>query len=221
MIHEPEPGSFHGIEEVEGDPYRLPDAPAAPKEPEAYVEDPGSPLGKAAALFVAQFGMPGRVLYPGCGAHAIDRLFPGAEITYVDPSEADIAALRKVLGSRAKALALGIQETDPSPDFDLLFSLNTHAPMYEQLQRVRAGGHVFCNNYFGTQDAERVLTSGTCRLLAVIERDPPAEDGGNPSDPYLLEEDLDDYLALQIDPKGIEVPRKRVAEYYVFVKHAG
>lgn len=211
---QPLPGGFHDGADVDL-PTEQSDAPSSGK-PEAIVESGDSPLGRSVRVVNTAFGMPGSVVYPGCGTHVIDRLFPGAEVVYVDPSEQGIALIRDAIGQEVRAhvaLAADLAEREPER-FDMLFSLNTHAPMADQLRCLRPGGRVFCNNYFGTRDAEAALQEG-CVLEAVVLCG-TRED----AEPELRTEGLEMYAEFDtsLPPDHIGCRLKQRADYYVLRK---
>ncbi len=219
MINEPEPGGFHDGAELGADPYQPGGelhGTAEPRKLEANVESPDSELGRAVGLMNARFGMPGSVVYPGCGDHVIDGLFPGAEVVYVDPSEQGIALIRAAIGNDVRAHVAGAAEmAEREPErFDMLFSLNTHADMADQLRCVRPGGVVFCNNYFGTRDAEEALKEG-CVLEAVVLRG--EEDD---AESLLRTEDVGEYAEFDasLAANHIGCRLKKKADYYVLRK---
>ena len=219
MATEPEPGSW-GIRKVEPPPYEVTNQTSRPSGNDdfgyekAYEATLDSSLGQSVSLMTKQFGMPKRVIYPACGAHVIERLFPGAHIVYIDPSQNGIQAIQNAIGDQARALSLTIDEYKNPEQFDLLFSLNSHADTGQQLCHVKQGGIIFCNNYFGTQDAERIIELGTCNLPGVIE----AEDDYH--EPTLLISNLEEYLEPITITEKIYIPpkRKKIACYYIFQK---
>lgn len=186
------------------------------------VESPDSELGQAAKLFTGHFGNPRRVIYPGCGSHVIDRIFPESEIVYVDPSEGAIGVLKKGISGRAIAVLGGVQDYFDGKKFDLLFSLNSHAKMTDQLRRLRSNGYVLCNNYFGTQDAEKVIKSGLCDLVAVMQVTVlDGEDADRVKYVTRMKTTgLGPYTEHYVDPKQSRLlpQRRELAKYYVFKK---
>ena len=186
------------------------------------VESPDSSLGQAAKLFTGHFGNPRRVIYPGCGSHVIDRIFPESEIVYVDPSEGAIGVLKKGISGRAIAVLGGVQDYFDGKKFDLLFSLNSHAKMTDQLRRLRSNGYVLCNNYFGTQDAEKVIKSGLCDLVAVMDVTVPDRDnaGAEHHVTKIKTTDLEPYTEHYVVPNQSKFlpQRRKLAKYYVFKK---
>jgi|GEM_PF-6246884 len=157
-----------------------------------------------------------KILYPGCGNHVIDALFPNAEITYVDPSDKDIRLIQDVIGPKARAVTLPIEDFDTAKQFDCLVSFNSHASMEEQLKRLQAGGYIFCGNYSAAPDAEAIIQIGTCTLCAVI-----TEEQEDEQRVYRLHSNnLREYEEpSQIpDPSSTKPQRKQIADYYVFQK---
>lgn len=186
------------------------------------VDRPDSSLGKAVGLFTDRFGMPKRVIYPGCGVHVIDHLFPGSEVIYVDPDQFMITVLRKGIGDSTRAVLAPVENFMDGRRFDLLFSLNSHAKMLDQLRLLKSGGHVFCNNYVGTQDAEDVIKTGMCNLLAIINTNViNGEDPAKTSyEAELITDDLGLYTEFYDAPNRPEYypKRRKLGEYYVFKK---
>jgi hypothetical protein len=181
-----------------------------------YNEDePTGDLCQSLDFFKKKFGKPQRVLYPGCSGHVIDKLFPGAEIVYVDPDEAVMSALREAIGLMSTAVIMGIENYHAPDQFDLLFSLNSHGDMVQQLKDLKQGGYVFCNNYFGTQDAEKIIKLGSCELVAVVNID--CTDGKEVA--VMETSNLEGYLApIDSDNSLIGPFREKIAYYYIFLK---
>lgn len=204
-----------GIVEVEADsnsPSHSISGESEAYEEKAYFSSENDELGKAASLFVEKFGNPKKVLYPACGAHVIDSLFPQSEIVYVDPLENSIRLLKDAISTRAKAIALPVEKLECIEEFDAVFSLNSHAPTDQVLKRLKQEGYIFCNNYFGTQDAEDMIQSGICTLLAVIDQAADYHE-------YVLQTDgLDEYLEFDASAPYPSPKRKKIALYYVFQK---
>jgi len=200
---------------IDFDPKRL--RQLADVKHKAEISMPNSDLGIAVSMYTENFGRPKRVLYSACGSHVIDRLFPQSEIVYVDPSIEAVQALKDAVREKAGAIAAGIENYNSQEEFDLVFSLNSHASMGEQLRHVASDGYVFCNNYFGTQDAERIIKLGTFDLVAVIYVEYV---DGKPLYATIEKSGLEDYLAPNTDPKLPELypQRKKIGEYYVFHK---
>src|SRR3989338_7300584 len=120
-MSEPEPGSFRGIEEVECDPYRkvhpTPSHTKGVLYERAYFAAADSVLAEAMQQVTECFGVPKKVLYPACGAHVIDTLFPESEIVYVDPCETGIQLISAVMSKRARALSLPIEQLPDGEEF--------------------------------------------------------------------------------------------------------
>ena len=209
------PGTFHTPDTIEGDlcvKHQDSETSASPS-----IDQPDSSFGQAATLFKERFGIPTRIIYPACGCHSIGSLFPESEVVYVDPSLEDISLLQGVISSKARALAMTIENFQDATLFDLLVSLNSHAPMEAQLRQLRPGGFVLCNYYFGTKDAERIMQLGSCKLLAII-------DSMGDNQTHVMKTDgLEPYLELR-DSRNLtdlDAQRTKVAAYYVFKKLEG
>ncbi len=208
-----EPGTFRASDDLSPEPEPVISS-GSEKRSLVYIEATNSSLGRTALFYTETFGTPKKVLYPGSGGHVIDRIFPDSEITYVDPSEQHIFEMSSRVRDNL-AVCAKIEKFSPDAQFDLLFSLNSHAPMDEQLKRLKRGGHVFCNNYFGTKDAEEVIQSGTSELMAV------AIDRGDAAELEFMTDNLAPYL--EFDPEKAkekfgDAPRKKIASYYIFRK---
>lgn len=160
--------SSHPSDEISKDPYARP-GHTDQYDPQTVLdfERPNSGFARTVGLYLESFGTPARVYYPACGTHMISSLFPESAITYLDPSENLVAVIRHNMPG---VLAIAAKAGDFSPEepFDLVISQNSHAPMADQVKDLLIGGHLLCNNYFGTRDAEEAAELPYLRLVGIV-----------------------------------------------------
>lgn len=223
MTHDPEPGGFH-TSDIGDDPYATGEAVHDSSGDDvlmsATVEEPDSKLGRATSLLVQLMGRsPEKIIYPGCGSHVIDRLFPNSKVIYVDPAEHSIELIRGRIGDAARTFARNIEDvvSTEKAQHDLLFSLNTHAPMDEQVRCVKPGGFIFCNNYMGTLDAEDVMALNAADLRGVIVYEGQAT---QETALRLVTDGLDGFSEFDetLPSDHLETHLKKEAAYYIFQK---